>query len=167
MKWPWTWWEERISQAYKIALDAELKVIKEAMLDIAHEVEGIPDAVDLAPDLALMKEELAVMRSLAHMQDARIKELTLAIGEGIERVSRAENRVKATITRARKELASHGLLDPGIEAEVEELRLVDGDRGEDGEVLPLSSSVEATSEADDEASLKRMTAVNLRLRGLA
>ena len=74
--------------------------------------------------------------------DRRMIELTLATSEGIERVERAERRVRATVTRARKELAAEGFESPGLEAEDAELRLLDGGRGEAGEVHPVREDVE-------------------------
>jgi hypothetical protein len=62
--------------------------------------------------------------------DARLNTLTLAVAEGIQHVERAENRIRATVQRARQErealeLGGH----PGLEAEAAHLGLPDGARG--------------------------------------
>jgi len=81
--------------------------------------------------------------------ERRVKALTFAVEEGIERVSRTERRIHATIKRARKELAERGLEDPGVEGEAAELRLVDGGRSEGGEVPEVQ---EGMGPAESEAS---------------
>lgn len=92
--------------------------------------------------------------------ERRVKALTFAVEEGIERVSRTERRIHATIKRARKELADHGLADPGLESEAQELRLVDGAGSEAGGVQPMPESV---AEADDPpSSVKGVPASILR-----
>jgi len=74
--------------------------------------------------------------------DRRMVELTLATSEGIERVERAERRIRATVARARKELAAEGFESPALEAEAAELRLVDGNGSEELGVQPLREDVE-------------------------
>lgn len=65
----------------------------------------------------------------------KINELTLAVSDGIQRAHRSENRVRAIVTGARRELAEHGLEHAGVEAEAGELREIDGNPGDD-EPLP-------------------------------
>lgn len=79
--------------------------------------------------------------------ERRVKALTFAVEEGVERVSRTERRIHATIKRARKELASRGFEDPGLEAEAHELRLVDGGAGADDEVPAVSAGLGSAGEA--------------------
>lgn len=76
----------------------------------------------------------------------RLDTLTLATAEGIERVTRSERRVNATVARARKELAGYGYESPGLEAEAAELRPVDADGGANGEVPALRADVVETIE---------------------
>ena len=73
--------------------------------------------------------------------DRRVVQVTLATAEGIERVDRAERRIRSTVQRARKELAEHGYESDGLEAESKEIRLVDVARGEDDGVQPLRLDV--------------------------
>jgi len=92
----------------------------------------------------------------------KIKELTFAVSEGIERTDRAERRIRNAIQRARKELSARGFEDPGLEAEAAELRLVDGDGGGEGGVPAVPTEV---AEVEPEASsIKGVSAAQLRRR---
>lgn len=64
--------------------------------------------------------------------EQEIKSLTLAVAEGIERVSRAENRIQKTVTSARRQVREAGIEHAGIEAEFAELQPPDEE-----EVEPL------------------------------
>ena len=88
------------------------------------------------------------------------KEIVLAVSEGIERTDRAERRIKATIKRARRELESHGLVDPGVEAEADELRLVDGKGSEEGGLQPVRAPV--GEPAEEASSIKGVSVDVLR-----
>ena len=96
--------------------------------------------------------------------ERKLKELTFAVDEGIERVSRADRRIKATVQRARKELQDRGYADPGLEAEAHQLRVVDGDPSETGGVPPVPAEV---AEPDDApSSIRGVSASDLqRVRG--
>ncbi len=122
-------------------------------------LESAPTPGDRVTNL----EELATAqeRALADQQQ-KIKELTFAVSEGIERTDRAERRIRNAIQRARKELASRGFDDPGLEAEDHELRIVDGDRGGDGGVPVVSAEVEAVG--GEASSIKGVSAELLRQR---
>lgn len=56
---------------------------------------------------------------------------------------RAEQRSRALVTRARKELAELGLEHAGLDAESAQLRLVDGEGSESGELQPVRRSLAA------------------------
>jgi len=71
-----------------------------------------------------------------------IKNLTLAVSDGIARVDRAEKRVQKTVTSARRLVREAGIEHAGIEAEYEELQPVDGEPLEEQPVLPLFEDVE-------------------------
>lgn len=71
------------------------------------------------------------------------QEQTLAIAEGIERVDRAERRVRAAVGRARKRMEELGYVDEGLEAEAAQLREVDGDDGPGAGVQPVRQGVGA------------------------
>jgi len=122
-------------------------------------VESAPtpgDRVTNLEDLANAQE-----RALADQQQ-KIKDLTFAVSEGIERTDRAERRIRNAIQRARKELASHGFEDPGLEAEAHELRIVDGDGGGDGGVPAMPAEVESVE--PEASSIRGVSAETLRRR---
>jgi len=96
--------------------------------------------------------------------ERKMKNLTIASAEGIERVERYERRINATVQRARKELASQGLESSSLEAEATELRIVDGGRSEEGEVSALPAGLEPPIETP--SSVKGVSAAALaRVRG--
>ena len=95
----------------------------------------------------------------------RIKHLTAAIAEGIERVDRSERRVAATVARAQKKLALAGYEDPGVEAEVEGLRLLDEDGIGTGGLPALHADV--ANPGDQPSSVPGITVAQLqKARGL-
>lgn len=75
--------------------------------------------------------------------EERIDTLRLAVAEGIQHVERSENRIKATVRRAREKFAEEGFESPGLDAEAAELRLIDGGGGEEGELPAVRQSVES------------------------
>ena len=130
--------------------------------DRIQKLESAPTPADVLPRIegneAYVEERLDANNKL-------MKELTIAVAEGIERVDRSERRVKATVARARKELKERGYTDPGLEAEAHELRVVDGDRGEDGAVQPVPT--EMAEPADAPSSVRGVSASDLRrVRGI-
>lgn len=128
MFWPSREKVDLLSRRIDIMLDTA-----EAMrLRLDRLAERPPPVIDLTETqgrLSHFEGELSIL-------NARIKELTLAIAEGIEKTDRAEKRVRQVVTRARKELAAHDLEDPALEGEAQELRLVDGDGGEELPEVP-------------------------------
>ena len=106
----------------------------------------------------------ALTEQVEEIEDWR-KDIILAVSDGIERTDRAERRIKATVARARRQLAGLGYEDPGLEAEATELRLLDGDAGEKGLVLPVPAQVEETASAP--SSVRGVPAETMRrARGL-
>lgn len=67
----------------------------------------------------------------------RLDDMTHAVAEGIERVDRSERRVKAVVQRAKKRLEDAGFTDDGVEAEAEQLRLLDGAERDGSGVPPV------------------------------
>jgi len=59
--------------------------------------------------------------------NARMDRLTNAVADGIERVSRSENRIQKTVTSARRLVREAGLEHAGVEAEFEELQPPDAE----------------------------------------
>ena len=105
------------------------EVVAAAVASHLERIDALADSVD---ELASQGVDL----------EARVRDYVIALAEGIERVDRSERRVKATVNRARKELEAHGLADPGVEAEAEQLRLIDAARGSDRGMHPVQQSVE-------------------------
>ena len=122
-------------------------------------VESAPTPSDRVTNL----EELVSAQdaSLAAVT-TKIKDLTFAVSEGIERTDRAERRIRNAIQRARKELGSRGYEDPGLEAEAYELRAVDGDGGKDSGVPAVSEEVAAVE--PEASSIRGVSAEQLRRR---
>lgn len=113
------------------------------VLESAPGADGAVDALAATVDRAA-SEASAASRShddALEDLDRRIVTLTLATAEGIERVDRAERRIRNTVQRARKELAAEGFESPGLEAEAAELRLVDGSGGEEEGLPPVREGV--------------------------
>jgi len=84
--------------------------------------------------------ELGMTRELEEF-GRKIDQLGQAVVEGISNVERRENRIRATIGRARKELEAHGLESPAVEAEYRDLQAVDGARGATGGVPVVREDV--------------------------
>jgi len=159
---------------------------REELATLLHSILGRLEALETAPppvlvplsdrpeelNYALAKSEIftTVLRQIgtqgeeASKLEERIKRLTVAVDEGIERVGRSERRINATVARARKELKKLGYEDPGLEAEAAELRLVDGGGGEGGELPEVREGVEP---ADAPSSIRGVSAAQLRrVRGI-
>lgn len=58
--------------------------------------------------------------------------VTEAVDNGIREIKRKENRIRATVRRAREELEDSGIVSPGLQAEARELLEGDGARGDEG-----------------------------------
>ena len=140
------------------ALDA----LREQQDEITSRLERVESA-PTASDRVLNLEELGVAQDATLEQlHTKIKDLTFAVAEGIERTDRAERRVRNAIQRARKELGARGYDDPGLEAEAYELRVVDGDGSKDGGLPAVSEEVAAVGGAA--SSIKGVSAEILRKR---
>ena len=116
-------------QAAAVALEgilAHFKALVEALerFEVRESAQALP-----ADDIRL--EGLAT----------RIDDLTLAVSEGVNNVQRSERRVRAVVTSARRQLAEAGYEHPGIEAEIGELRSLDGEGGNGEEVPAVPESV--------------------------
>lgn len=121
------WWSERRFERLEMALTRP------------HQ-----DSVDLAPIESRLTEHAATINgSVESIRDLeeKIREQNLAIAEGIERVDRAERRVRESVRRAQKRMADLGYVDEGIEAEAAGLRAIDEADGADAGVPPLQQDV--------------------------
>jgi len=128
----------------------------------ADTLRAAVDAIlqSLEKRLSPVESRLDGVETEASDGERRVKELTFAVAEGIERVARHERRIHATVKRARKELADHGFESAGLEAEATELRLVDGEGGADSRVSKVSEEVEVPDEAP--SSIRGVSADELR-----
>ncbi len=79
--------------------------------------------------------------------ERQAERLTLAVSEGISNVKRAENRINATLGRAKKEFAERGFESPALEAEYGELHALDGGGGEESELPAMSDVLVPPAEA--------------------
>jgi hypothetical protein len=103
----------------------------EAILDrIDNRIRTIVQGEDGLVTRREVTDALVQQEDHAHHISRELEELRTAVARGIEDVERRENRIKATVGRARKELHEHGLSSPGLEAEYRELQVVDGGGGE-------------------------------------
>jgi len=94
-----------------------------------------------------------------------VDDLKLAVAEGIERVDRAERRIKGTVKRARNKLKEHGVVDEGLEAEESQLREDDGIGSDTAGLQPMRPQmVDSNPQA---SSIRGVTADALkRVRGI-
>lgn len=115
---------------------------------------------DLALEAVAQAQDAQATAKLVSGYDARLNHLTLAVAEGIQHVERAENRIRATVRRAREELLENGLEpSPGLDAEARELRLVDGGGSPPSPVHPVRAEV-----GEDEDEIVALPGVPGRVR---
>ncbi len=80
---------------------------------------------ELALEALAQSSDALETRQLARSHEDRLTNLTLAVAEGIAHVERAEARIRATVQRARAQLAEAGLESPALEAEGDQLHIFD------------------------------------------
>lgn len=83
------------------------------------------------PEQIFERFDDADIRSILIEHEDEFRRITAQMEEASAYWKRTQNRINATVGRARKELLDHGFEAPGVEAEFDELRLVDGDGGEE------------------------------------
>jgi len=107
------------------------------------------------------------LREILAGHAVELKDFTLAIDHGISHVKRAQRRINATITRARKELSDLGVESPGLDAEFEELREGDGDGSGEGELPAVPEGVGEVAAHFDTIGLpgEGLTEEHFRLAG--
>lgn len=103
--------------------------------------------------LEAIEERADVVAEVLEAIDGRLKELTLAIDEGIERVDRSERRVRAVVQRAQRRLADEGAYDAGLEAEAQSLRPRDGEASAARGVQPVFEGLEQSEVGFDASGL--------------
>lgn len=134
MQWPWV----KSAREVESRIDSRLQALHDTAI-ASLDLDGIErrfTALEAQAD----QDRKTFSEQIAEL-DKRLVETRQAVAEGIERVDRSERRIKATVTRARKELESRGYTDPGLEAEDHELRLIDGVGSEDGGVHAVSGEM--------------------------
>lgn len=174
MKYPWT--------AIRDSLGAVLSRIDRTDTALQALTARVADLGDTSPATALedaldverattarhrTTTEAALERLAEGIEQGRAdnKNMLFAISEGIERVDRAERRVKASIQRAQAKLRAHGLEDEGLEAEASEFLPANGDGGEPGRVPTMPPDVESAETED--SSVKGVSLETMkRFRGL-
>ncbi len=124
--------DDRSIQALEIALEALQG--RFAAYELAR-IEAAQDALET--------------RTRLDAHAARFEELIFAVSEGISKVERAESRIRATVRRARAELEEHGTYSPALDAEAQELRVIDGGGGEAEGVPPVPESVAPAPDLTD------------------
>jgi len=108
-------------------------------VDTAHRAPYDDRAILTALDVH--DDRLTSLREDQQTLAERIHDQNLAIAEGIQRVDRAERRVRSAVGRARKRLEEAGFVDDGLEAEAEQLREFDGSERPSEGVPPVRSNV--------------------------
>jgi len=116
-----------------------------------------------APDAYPMGSGRALEGEVAGLQE-RIDTLTLAVAEGIAHVERAENRIKATVKRARRELEAGGIDSPGLAAEAQELFELDAEGSGGPPVSPVREDVGGYQSSVPGVSIEQLQ--RARARGL-
>jgi len=126
----WRWWDQsRINDR----IDA---------LETSQERDPTKLQLDYLDDevSSLRASQGGFKDQLEHIQQ-ELESTRQAVAEGISLVTRTDNRIKATLARAKKEFAKHGFESPGLDAEDHELRLIDGEGGEERWVPPVREEV--------------------------
>jgi len=131
-------------------------VMPDYPLEVDRRIEALETALEaLQGRLAGMEAGRLEVAQHAHetrmtveTHSARFEDLIFAISEGISKVERAESRIRATVRRARAELEEGGTYSPALDAEHQELRVIDGEGGREEPVQPMREEVEAPDLTD-------------------
>ena len=155
------WFSDRAARE-----DAILAAIQAVQSRIADREAVESDRERASADLDQIREQLTgTGQEIAEIRD-ELGRLKIALADGIEHEERRERRIEATVRRARKQLAEVGVESAGIEAEFEQLRLLDGGGGEEGE-LPAVSEEVASGAGDSSSSVAGVSVEQLqRARGM-
>jgi len=149
-------------------------MVREALGDIAARLCDLETAPVPAPNLdpiryditsnwdshRELRSEVGALASAVEGMAGKLKDYSFALAEGIERTDRAERRIKATVARARKKLLEHGIEDPNLEAETDDLRERDGEGSDPDGVLPLRREV--ADPAQEASSIRGVSIETLR-----
>lgn len=169
MRWPWSLPNAR--EANDSAVEFDRRQLLQSIEGRIERLETAPpptiDASQITRAIDSQQDRLGALDTVSTLADRRLgalerahTQMTQALADGIERNDRAERRVRAVVARARKELADSGVADPGLEAESQQLRLLDGEGSEAQGVSPVPAVVgDAAHEA---SSVKGVTVEQLR-----
>lgn len=131
---------------------------KQQLCDIRGRLDDLESTPPLVPQNCATPEDLEQL-------DRKFHDLTLAVAEGIESVTRKERRIAATLARARKELKKLGYENAGLEAESEELQPIDATGGEE-QGLPAVREALATT-GEEASSIEGVPLATMqRVRGM-
>ena len=147
------------------ALEARSDAFETVVGDLTDRADARADATGAALDrtkerLDLLTEGIASCIDRLDGLDALVAETRQATALGIEKVERAEMRIKATVQRAQKKLADSGVSDPSLDTEVEQLRLIDGNGSDIAPVPTLPTRVE-TPATRHESMVEQLRALGL------
>ena len=129
----------------------------------ALEGRRVLDHRELSAKIEAVEVRLKMLDDALEGLDGRLRTMTHAVAEGIERTDRAERRIKATVRRARAEFAEFDVEHAGLEAEAGELRLIDAG-GSDGRRVPTVR--EEVEEAPEPPTSIETIAGKLRMMGM-
>lgn len=138
------------------ALETVLGHLRDSLAAIEARISGLEARQGELTELVLRaRHELSATTAqvdglaAAHkLQAERVDVLTLAVDEGIRHVDRAEKRVRATVGRARRELAEAGFVSPGVEAEAADIHELDGGASGAEGMPPVSAPVDSDPAAN-------------------
>jgi len=116
------------------------------LLSILERLGDIHGAIASLEDVAKVQAGAAESPLIAALA-ARMDDLTTAVDEGVKRVSRSENRVRAIVDGAKKQLTDAGYEHAGVDAEVSELRELDEADGRAESMPPVRAPVADDSDA--------------------
>ena len=149
-------------------LEARVGALEGILDGIQRRLETVRDLMSMVKDsqshaLETRKRAdnaLSMLDGVGAIADT-VDDLKAAVAHGIEHVERTEARIRATVQRARKEFREGDYQHPGVEAEAEQLRLLDGGRSEGGELPPVREGVAGPEESHQEAWTARLRAMGL------
>lgn len=100
-----------------------LVAARAALRALGRDLEGVShpfDDTELLEALGHTRKEIESLRA-GHTL------ITEVVDNALLETKRRESRIRSTVSRARRELAEHGLESPGLEAEYGELQVIDGE----------------------------------------
>lgn len=161
---PWPMWLRRDNTPVP---NQGLEQILAAVESLRSADGAVADATTaVMEDVRAALEHLQIrMKAIEDDEDKRDdwqKRITIAVGEGIERVERTERRIQGTVKRARKELADAGFEHGGLEVEGTDIQLVDAHIRDQERLQPVPGNVEVEPEASSIKGVSREALARVR-----